>query len=112
MATSKEQLKAANNICRNLDITIQQFFNKIDEYNKRVDELNQITVDYVKNFLAPKAIRVKGELEFDLNNDDKAILSGYKENMVKTLQEEFPELYENWDDLKMFLGTVNTDQYL
>ncbi len=112
MANSKEQLEAAKRVCKTLDISLQQFMNRLDEYNKRVDELNKTTIKFAKDFLAPKGTVVNGRLEYDLTDDDKAILTGYKKKTAETLEGEFPDLFNNWEDVKIFEGRVNPDLYL
>jgi hypothetical protein len=111
-SSEREQIQAADRICRKLNITIQQLFEKIDHYNKRVEEINRETTTYVKAFIAPKAVMVNGQLEYELNDDDKAILSGYKKRGQEQLAKEFPEFDDIWDDLKHFQGDVDLNMYL
>ena len=97
-----EELEAVGRICKNLNISMQQFFNILESYTDRVFELNQKTVEFTKNFIFPKGIVINDKFEYVLSDDDKSILNGYKNSAINTLKKEFPEIYENWEDFKMF----------
>ena len=79
-----------------------------DDYNKRVFELNLKTVEYAKNFIAPKGHIVDNQIEYDLNDDDKAVLLGYKNSNNETLKKEFPLIFEVMEDLKFFEDKIDT----
>jgi len=84
----------------------------LDKYNERVKEINHETLGYAKTFLLPKAVKVENNWIYNLNDDDKAVLAGYKKKGEDKLAEEFPELQEVWDDLKYFEGHIDMDLYL
>jgi hypothetical protein len=100
--SKKDHAEVLNRICKKLDVSAQMFINMLEDYNKRVFELNSETVNFTKKFIFPKGTLVNGMLEYDLNDDDKAILLGYKKRALETLNKEFPALYENWEDVKIF----------
>jgi len=103
MATDKEQLQAADRICRHLNISIQEMSNLLDRYNKRVHELNEEIFNYATSFIQPKGVLNENqEFVYHLNDDDRAILAGYNKRATDQLKEEFPEIYEVWDDVKIF----------
>lgn len=103
MTSSENKAQAAKNACRRLNITLAQLSEKFDAYNKRVSELNEVTVEFARNFIAPKGkTGKKGELIYDLNDDDKTILLAYKKKAANSLADEFPDILEVMDDLKIF----------
>ena len=113
MASPKEQLQAADKICRKLNITIIKFSELLDKYNKRVTELNQITINFAKIFLMSKAeYNENKEIVYNLTDDDRAILAGYKKKADDTLKKEFPEFQDVWEYLKVFETNANLKDYL
>ena len=110
--TKEEQIQAADRVCRKLNISLQELLNRLGKYNQRVYELNCETIEYTKKFIAPKGTMVNGQIEYDLNDDDRAILAGYKKHAIETLEKEFPELFDVMDDLKYFENNkINLDMY-
>jgi hypothetical protein len=107
--SNKDQVQAAYRICEKLDITLPQLMEKLDAYNEKVSEVNKEVLKYAKAFLLPKATLVGGEYIYDLNEDDKAILSGYKKKAEETLAKEFPEFQEVWEDLQVFQQQIDPD---
>lgn len=106
---TSEHQKIVDRVCKNLKITQQELLNRMKEYNDRVEVLNEKTIQYAKDFIAPKGMIIDDKFVYNLNDDDKIILSGYKKKVSDTLKEEFQDLYDNWDDVKIFEQALNSD---
>jgi len=112
MAINEEKLEAVKRICSKLKIPIKEFKSLLEKYNEKIDEINERTVKFMKEFILPKATNINGILYYELNADDRAILEGYKKKGEKELEDAFPELKEIMDDLNLFRGDINIDKYL
>lgn len=109
--SEKERKEAINRICSKLNVSFNQLMNMLDDFNKRVFELNSKTVEYAKNFLVPKGEIINNQIEYDLNDDDKSVLLGYKKRNHEILEKEFPQLFEVIDDLKIFEEKINPNLF-
>jgi len=112
MASSDEKVEAAKKICEKLKIPLAEFFSLLEEYNEKIDEINERTVTHMRAFILPKAKNINGILYYELNADDKAILQGYKEKGEKELEEAFPQFKEISEYLESFRENISINRYL